>query len=147
MTTDCLVELLVQPVPPVEASSGLPARALVCRDGAACDTDGAADGTCTFAVALCANNVDPRLAGDARRAACQPSTLAGVTASLASLDAALTPLLPIVEEGCAPLPAPIAVKLRPGRTGRRKATLKLKLNATTPAGTVDKDAFTFTCLP
>jgi hypothetical protein len=41
---------------------------LRCTDGdPACDLDGAADGTCTFGVALCVANHDPRLAK------CQPS--------------------------------------------------------------------------
>jgi len=63
--TDCLIELRVSPTPPRDPR-GVPSRTARCRDGdPACDADGE-NGSCTFAVALCINNHDPRLA------ACSP---------------------------------------------------------------------------
>jgi hypothetical protein len=64
----CLVEWLPAVTPRVNAS-GLPSGRLSCVDGdPSCDDDGMA-GQCTFRVALCINNEDPRLA------ACEPSSL------------------------------------------------------------------------
>jgi hypothetical protein len=61
-SADCLVEMAVLPSPPRDPS-GVPSRSIRCRDGEACDADGAADGACTFSVSLCINNTDPRLDG------------------------------------------------------------------------------------
>jgi hypothetical protein len=60
--TDCLVEFnTTGPVTMNRKRTGL-LGVLRCADGdAACDRDGTADGTCTFGVALCLGNNDPRL--------------------------------------------------------------------------------------
>jgi len=59
--TECIVEWLVTPTPPL-GPSGAPSRTVLCRDGdAACDRDGIVDGACTVDLALCVNAADPRL--------------------------------------------------------------------------------------
>ncbi len=64
----CLVEWLPAVTPRINAA-GLPSGRLACVDGdPSCDDDGIA-GQCTFRIALCINNEDPRLA------ACEPSSL------------------------------------------------------------------------
>lgn len=57
---ECLVELMLEPPPPVSPSSGFPEARVRCTDGDACDLDAAADGTCRFRLAVCLNNRDPR---------------------------------------------------------------------------------------
>lgn len=76
--TDCAIEWLVQPVPPLTSSRpgrrNVPSYRVTCADGdPRCDFDGVTgkNGSCTFHVAVCANNSDPRVA--TRR--CIPSTL------------------------------------------------------------------------
>jgi DNA-binding beta-propeller fold protein YncE len=89
------------------------ATVAVCPDGdAACDTDGAADGACTFAVSLCLN---------APVAGCAPGTVGDValrgpvaTPLAAALDALPRP---ITATGVCTAPVPVRVAL--GRRGRR----------------------------
>ncbi len=78
-TTDCATEWLVQPVPPLTStragSRNVPTYRVSCADGdPRCDFDGVVgkNGACTFHVAVCANNGDPRAA--TRR--CTPSAIA-----------------------------------------------------------------------
>lgn len=78
-TTDCTTEWLVQPVPPLTStrpgSRNVPSYRVSCADGdPRCDFDGVdtKNGTCTFHVAVCVNNADPRAA--TRR--CVPSAIA-----------------------------------------------------------------------
>jgi len=69
--TDCFVELLPQPAPPLDPR-GVPSRTVRCRDGdPSCDTDGV-NGSCAFTLSLCINNHDPRLP------ACVPRDVASV---------------------------------------------------------------------
>jgi hypothetical protein len=69
--TDCFVELLPQPAPPLDPR-GVPSRTVRCRDGdPSCDADGA-NGSCAFTLSLCINNHDPRLP------ACTPRDVASV---------------------------------------------------------------------
>ena len=56
---DCLTELIFHPLAPI-SNAGLPDRKIRCTDGDACDLDGAADGSCSFRIAVCLNNRDPR---------------------------------------------------------------------------------------
>ncbi len=76
--TDCFTEWLVQPVPPLASTRAgtrnVPSYRVACVDGdPRCDFDGVAgkNGSCTFHVAVCANNGDPRPA--ARH--CAPTAL------------------------------------------------------------------------
>lgn len=77
-STDCVTEWLVQPVPPVASTRpgarNAPSYRVACTDGdPRCDFDDttAKNGSCTFHVAVCANNGDPRPA--TRR--CVPSAV------------------------------------------------------------------------
>ncbi|MBI3785863.1 MAG: hypothetical protein HY270_20920 [Deltaproteobacteria bacterium] len=57
----CQVEWLADPNLTL-AAQGLPGRAIRCGDGQPfCDADGVANGECTFRLAVCLNNQDPRL--------------------------------------------------------------------------------------
>jgi len=56
--TQCMVEWLLEPPPTVSRPT---ATLIACRDGDACDADGAVNQSCTFHVAVCFNNHDPRL--------------------------------------------------------------------------------------
>jgi hypothetical protein len=59
----CELEWLADPNLTLVARTQLPGRTISCTDGQAfCDADGLADGQCTFRVAACLNNGDPRLA-------------------------------------------------------------------------------------
>lgn len=59
----CAVELLVDPNLTLKRSTGLPTSKVTCGDGQnLCDFDNTA-GQCTFHVATCFNNQDPRLPG------------------------------------------------------------------------------------
>jgi hypothetical protein len=70
--TDCLMEFNTGgPVLPNRDGSGV-LGILRCTDGeAACDRDGMVNGQCTFGVAVCLGNADPRLA------ACRPADVVG----------------------------------------------------------------------
>jgi len=56
---ECVAEMIVEPTPPI-SSKGLPGSRVRCTDGAVCDLDGTADGTCRFRIGICLNNRDPR---------------------------------------------------------------------------------------
>ena len=77
-STDCVTEWLVEPVPPVQGRSArrhVPSSRVRCVDGdPRCDFDGVVgkNGRCTFHVAVCLANQDPRPA--VRR--CVPAPLA-----------------------------------------------------------------------
>jgi hypothetical protein len=70
--TDCALEWQVDPN--LTTKKGLPGSAISCQDGQDfCDADGAFNGQCTFQVALCLNNQDPRLPQ------CVPTSVSSVT--------------------------------------------------------------------
>jgi hypothetical protein len=130
--TDCFV-----------AWSGIPAMAFSCQDGdPTCDTDGMADGTCTFGVQACIN-----VAG---LPSCTPGTLSGppsvkpakdpagqqLAAALASLDPAAA--------GCT-TPG-IAVPLKVSLAGIKPGKARLSITARS-GGKRDGDKLRLTCLP
>ena len=62
--TDCLVEFVSAGPVTLNRTRTAVLGVLTCRDGdPACDLDGAADGRCTFGLAVCVGNHDPRLSG------------------------------------------------------------------------------------
>ena len=74
----CGFEWLVYPNM-TATSTGLPGRTITCKDGQLfCDFDGTADGQCTFHVAACLNNADPRRIS---ASACVPSSITNVQVS------------------------------------------------------------------
>jgi hypothetical protein len=149
--SDCLLEWLVLPTPPPD-TNGLPSRSVVCTDGdPSCDADGLADGTCTFRMAACMNNVDPRFAPSDQGPGCTSPGLVTLTASLPGMTADLAKSLPSSTEACS-APETIKVALRKAGKRKKKGVLKMKAAATSLPGPrgkrlVDKDALSFTCLP
>jgi hypothetical protein len=70
----CSFEWLVDPNL-TTGKNGTPGSTVSCADGQQfCDIDGSPNGACTFRVAVCLNNVDPRLP-------CTPSSVSGVQLS------------------------------------------------------------------
>jgi hypothetical protein len=75
---DCVTEWLVEPVPTIDHPKtprrNVPLARLACHDGdPSCDFDGLGkDGGCTFHVAVCLNNADPRAA----TAGCEATSIA-----------------------------------------------------------------------
>jgi hypothetical protein len=71
----CLLQWLIPEVPLDIGSRGLPTRTQRCRDGDACDLDGAVNKSCTIAASLCLNVLDPRLRTEQGLRACRPRVL------------------------------------------------------------------------
>lgn len=142
-TTDCLVEMMVLPQPERD-KKGAPTNKLTCKDGDACDSDGVADGKCTFSLSICYNNDDPRL----------DCSLVGI-ADLEASDPAFTDIsarsLPMTEESCdAPRAFVVTMKAKKGAFQKQSETLKIEATSTPDAkGSTksDKDKMTFTCVP
>jgi hypothetical protein len=108
-----------------------------CTDGdPLCDTDGAADGTCSFGFQACFN--DPNVAG------CTPSNVTEVVVNGATIN---TPTLPTSENVCGDQSI-VAVPLKQGKKGPKKGKLKLKVTATSISKPKkDKDVIALGCLP
>jgi cysteine-rich repeat protein len=71
--TDCLMELATVGQAPLNRKGTKVTRTLKCIDGdPTCDVDGAANGQCTFGVALCFGNADPRFSS------CEPSAVVSI---------------------------------------------------------------------
>ncbi len=167
--TDCVTEWLVEPVPPVDratiARRNVPNARLTCRDGdASCDFDGSgSDGGCTFHVAVCINNLDPRPAA----AGCIPSSLATYTvqkpsvtrprdaADVANGDAlrgavaALASPAGAIAGGIVSFSnAPSATTCTPFQDVRVPLGMRvLRTRAVTGTGVLDTDQLTLRCLP
>src|SRR5262245_35193306 len=90
-----------------------------CTDGdTTCDTDGEAQGTCSFGFQVCVN--DPSVAG------CTPSNITAIEVNGATIS---TPLAPTSENICGEQSI-VAVPLKSGKKGPKKGKLKLKIKAT-----------------
>lgn len=169
-TTECVTEWLVEPVPPVERSRlvrrNAPAGRVVCHDGdTSCDFDGSGkDGACTFHVAVCVNNHDPRAAA----AGCTPTSLASYLvrqprairprdafdaangAALRAAVASLTTPGGIVSGGLVSFvpPAASTAGCTPFQDIRIPVgTRTLRASARTAGGAVDTDQLSLRCLP
>ncbi len=168
-STDCVSEWLVEPVPPIQRANvprrNVPGTKLVCHDGdPSCDFDGVKGDGCTFHVAVCVNNADPRVAvagcapsaiasfqvqrpsstrpkdaADAANAATLKSAVASLVASGATIAGAVVSFSPpdASVSACTPF-QDIRV---PG------GTRVLRIRATTPAGVADSDHLTLRCQP
>jgi thermitase len=68
---DCYAEWLV-PDGPAVGRTQAKVPVLTCRDGAPCDADGTADGTCTFNLGICFAVTDPSLVDRKGAPACTP---------------------------------------------------------------------------
>jgi cysteine-rich repeat protein len=172
--TDCNLELVLRPVPKLNAQ-GIPKNRAVCYEGdPTCDLDpDVTNKSCTFAVALCINNADPRLptclTSDIRTFEIKkPNPLgpldAADTANLATLENqagggangfGVTVLrgfatrfagTPNSTVNRCSAPLNIVVPLRPTtkpHTGRKA----LHIRATTSLGVVDTDTLQLQCRP
>src|SRR5262249_51495585 len=154
--TDCNMEWVTTPVPPLSLS-GIPKRRLVCTESdPSCDFDpNPSDGNCVFHVRLCFNNHDPRLP------ACAPSSIAAfavkspnpnrlkdsaATATLATLRSAFSGPDSTANDCTAPLNIQVPLRhLASGRFGARSKSLRVK--ATNAAGQVDTDSLRLRCVP
>jgi hypothetical protein len=142
-TTDCLVEMLVLPEP-ARDKDGEPMNKITCKDGDACDTDGVADGHCTFSVSLCYNNADPRLE-------CSLHGIGEFEASDAAFTAGGARSLPVMDESC-DAPREFVVSMKSKKGEYQKSSEQLKIEATSMpddkgSTKTDKDKITFTCIP
>jgi hypothetical protein len=130
-STDCFI-----------AWSGIPAMAASCADGDACDSDGKADGRCTFALEACVN-----VAG---LPGCTPAGLTGVTVQPGGspvgqqLQSALH-AISLTGDACT---APgISVPLKVSLAGIKPATVRLAVTATATTGKRDRDKLKLVCTP
>jgi hypothetical protein len=108
-----------------------------CTDGdPACDTDGQAQGTCSFGITACFN--DPNVAG------CTPSNVTAVVVNGATIA---TPAVPTSENVCGD-ESIVAVPLKQGKKGPKKGKLKLKVTAESVSKPKkDKDVIALICNP
>jgi hypothetical protein len=145
----CIVEWLPA-APFATARKGFPSSRLRCRDGnPACDDDGIA-GQCTFRIALCINNEDPRVPQ------CRPSSLRSLKirspklrSPRNSVDAvnarSLAAAIDLGEQTtnrCSDH-LPIVVPTRGARAGSKK----LQVRATTSRGEAARARLKLTCAP
>jgi len=130
--TDCFV-----------AWSGIPSMTVSCMDGdSSCDTDGVADGTCTFAVQACIN-----VAG---LPSCTPGVLSGPPTVKPSKDPAgqqLAAALGALDPASAACTAPgVAVPLKVSVAGIKPGKARLTVTASS-GGKNDRDKLRLTCVP
>jgi hypothetical protein len=163
---DCLLEFASFGPPSLNRRGTKVKPVLTCTDGdPACDLDGARDGQCTFGVALCFGNTDPRLprcVPDRVRSTEVRSPKAGKKGpvldarNLEALESALgamglevrrgahvitTERGPVGTDVCGPL-----VRLVAPAPGRSKATpRRFQVRATSVGGKRDDDRFTLVC--
>ena len=169
-STDCISEFLVEPTPPVQRANvprrNVPGTKLVCHDGdPSCDFDGlSGDGGCTFHVALCINNADPRVAV----AGCTPSSIASFlvqrpsskrpkdAADTANGTALKNAMSSLVGSGATVSGALVSFAPPASSTGACSdfqdirvplGTRVLRVRATTPTGVADTDHLTLRCTP
>jgi len=140
---DCYLELAVVNVVN-DGTQVVDNKTVNCTDGAACDSDGPCNDTCTLQVAACINQNDPNVAD------CTPP--AGLDS--ASIKGKVTVAVPQLLEGSACgsfLDLPVTVKFnKKGTYLAKKSKQKLKGKAKAPKGTkprTDSDAWSFVCAP
>ena len=134
--TDCLAEWRVT------TRNVVPSRALGaldCQDGdPACDADGTEDGGCTFNVAVCTNQSDPA------RPDCVPPASG---TRIRHLSAGIEPPPDGAVAACGRA-TPMRAALRRDRTGRLRASRRLRLRMTAVADRMrDRDRLTLRCTP
>ena len=157
---DCLLELTAAGPLPLNRAGTKLKSVLACSDGdPACDVDGTADGQCTFGLALCFGNADPRFAS------CEPSAVRSIevmqpkaakSAAGRALEEALSSLGleirrrgkvvsvasgPVEANVCSPM---IRVPVAAARKGKATKT-KLQLRADAANGRQDVDQFVLVC--
>src|SRR5262249_48231461 len=113
-------------------------KTVTCTDGDPCDTDGASDGTCTFAVALCPNQSLPGCTTH------PPVTLSGASVAPSG------PLMPPADlsgSDCGPFAA-VRVSLKGKKHNKPgKTVLHVKAKVTGGKPKTDVDNVKFICKP
>ena len=156
--TDCYVEWSVDNPAnvPLLDKHGRFSDLQQCTDGdASCDRDGAADGTCTFAVRVCANNTDlgaqcapgSRLATWALTAPSAAKAMHDpVAAAIRNVFTAVNGAIvgPSARDVCS---ADVLVPVPLRKNGTQEGKRTLKSRAGLYGGARDKDALRLVCLP
>lgn len=148
--SDCHAEFAATTVrlnhPRFDPANPAPRTELHCFDGdAGCDTDGTADGVCTFDIDVCLHNADPALA------ACTPATVTAVTfggttdPDIAAAQTAVNTLLPASANVCTTGQS-LRVPLGSNNGVQQAASKSVTLTATVEGGT-DADTLAVTCVP
>ncbi|MCX8071936.1 MAG: hypothetical protein N3C12_05740 [Candidatus Binatia bacterium] len=142
---DCMSEF--SDVVPLLNRKGQPTSKSECRDGDACDRDGAANGTCTFAVGVCMR---------VPRTGCTVPGLASIEIAQpgqAALDTSVQTLLAAAQAnlgGTGPVcvgPVPVQVPLVSTPRGLRPGRKALRVRVRDAAQRTDIDRLTLRCLP
>lgn len=155
--SDCLAEWLLLPPPGATPGTSMPPRNVTCKDGdPTCDFDGTVNHVCTFLLAACFNNHDPRLV-DPRTgtAACDPTGVTRYVTNVPALRTELAGAFPLMGYDDCRGPVRIELALKgPNRKGRfKKKRMKIRAVARGVAGTSsgkahsDKDRLTLVCVP
>jgi cysteine-rich repeat protein len=166
--TDCLLEISSAGFPSMNGRRTRVKDVLRCTDGdPVCDADGARDGKCTFAIAMCFGNADPRFLR------CRPKAVASMellsplaSQSLSAVDAVNARSLEhmmahmgleVRREGrmVSPSVAPVGDSIcsgglelvvpAPEKIGGRPVRRKFRLRATSVTGRRDTDRFALAC--
>ncbi len=146
---ECLAE--VYGVELVPKKPGKKARHAICSDGASCDADGRADGTCTFPVGVCLAVADHRLP-DCPAAAIAAIELRKAKPPMPAVEtmvASIQASLPVAEGSCFfsdGVAVPV-VTTRHGKTKAGKAILKLRVVSAEGKPRKDTDKVKLVCEP
>lgn len=137
--SDCAVELYGLDVVDKTAA---------CVDGAACDADGAANGSCLFPVGLCFNVADPALTdcSDADDVAEVALSAKPASAAIAALAAAIDAALPIGGTTCR-FSDGYALPVVQTAAGTKAGKATLKVKSRTSDGRTDTDVVKLVCTP
>jgi hypothetical protein len=130
-STDCFV-----------AIAGTTTTSVACTDGATCDLDGQADGTCTFALQACINV--PGLPPCSPAGLSAPPSVKPASNPAAQALASALAGLDLAAPACTP--PGIAVPVRLSVRGIKPGKAKLKIIATS-GGKKDADKLKLTCMP
>jgi hypothetical protein len=135
----------------VPAKPGKPAKLAICVDGAACDADGLANGSCLFPVGLCLAVSDPALPECSTEgvATFELKKVIPESAAMDTLASAIVASLPMSSATCA-FSDGVEVPLGTTRSGAPKAGKGLIKIAATSADAppiTDSDTVRLRCLP
>ncbi len=159
-TTDCYAEWSVNnPAnePYLDKRGAVSGTQVCVDDDPRCDFDGGVPGSCTFHIAVCANNTDlPRCEPGTRLASWSITTPSATKATRdpaaaalrAALAGAVLPAIvgPSAANVCSPM-APVTIPLRGGSGGFGARKVTLKTRATLYDGAKDGDTLRLICLP
>jgi hypothetical protein len=137
--SDCAVELYG-----IEVAD----KTATCADGAPCDADGAANGSCLFPVGLCFNVADPDLAdcSDADDVTEVNLSAKPASAAITTVAAAIAAALPISGTTCR-FSDGYAVPIIQTPAGTKAGKAKLKVKSRTSDGRTDTDVVKLVCQP